>query len=162
MSRLTSPQMAHRLSVSLRTLMHYRQRGWLREGQHFERRGPAGRPWFFWSPEVVEQTLAERNRLRPRPVQSIEDQLGLLVSHLLERRHRLQDVAAVDCLALAQLVLCRPAGRVPCSVVAACLGSAGINALGNRLRRLRDAGLIEYEPGTGGGYQFLRIGPLSL
>lgn len=87
-----------------------------------------------------------------------------LVAYLLARRHVLQDVVTVDCLALAQLLLGQPPRKVQSREVAETLGSMTHGCLANRLRRLRRAGLVEYQSGTFGdpGYQFLRIGPVKL
>lgn len=95
----------------------------------------------------------------PAPAAMLE-----VVAHLLRRRHALKDVAAIDCLALAQVLLGQPPRKVPCRELMEVMGSSSQNCLGNRLRRLRRAGLVEYQAGTFGdpGYQFLRIGPVKL
>ena len=100
-------------------------------------------------------------RLPPAPQLPLMVQL---VAHLLSRRDTLKDVVTVDCLALAQLLLGQPPRKIPCDELREVMGSHTQNCLGNRLRRLRRAGLIECQAGRCGdpGYQFMRIGPLRL
>jgi hypothetical protein len=163
---LTSTEMARRLGICTATLLLWRQRRGLREGLHYWQRGVGmERPRFVWDPEAVEQTLADpkapRPRLQPPPAPS---PMGDLVAYLLDRRHLLQDVVAVDCLALGQVVFGQPQRKVPSREVARAMGSMTHGCMANRLRRLRKAGLVDYEAGTFGdpGYQFLRIGPVQL
>lgn len=105
--------------------------------------------------------MLNRPRLPPAPELPV---MVEVVSHLLQQRHRLKDVAAVDCLALAQLLLEQPPRKVPSEELRIVFNSSSQNCLANRLRRLRRAGLVEYQHGGGEhpGYQFLRIGPVRL
>lgn len=97
---------------------------------------------------------------QPAPPSPMAD----MVAHLLQRRHNLPDVVIVDCLALAQQLLGQPPRKIPCDELRKALGINTQDCLGNRLRRVRRAGLIEcYAVRRGDpGYQFLRIGPVLL
>ena len=163
-STLSTGQMAERLGITRPTLLSYRERYHLREGVHYAQHGVGtNSPRYLWDPEAVEHALGAREqpRLRqPPPPSPMAD----IVAHLLQRRHKLQDVVAVDCLALAQLLIGQPPRKIPCDELREVMGSHTQNCLGNRLRRLRKAGLIECQAGRCGdpGYQFLRIGHVLL
>lgn len=162
---LTTTEMAQRLGICTVTLLRWRQRKQLREGVHYWQRGVGmERPRFVWDPEAVEQTLADPKAPRPMQQRPAPSPIADLVAYLLDRRHLLQDVVAVDCLALAQVLFGQPPRKVPCREVARAMGSMTHGCMANRLRRLRKAGLVDYEAGTFGdpGYQFLRIGPVKL
>jgi hypothetical protein len=155
--------MAERLGITRPTLLSYRERFYLREGTHYVQRGVGVKsPRYLWDPEAVERALGVPKHSPPPPPPL--PPMAQVVAHLLQRRHKLQDVVAVDCLALAQLLIGQPPRKIPCDELREVMGSHTQNCLGNRLRRLRKAGLIECQAGRCGdpGYQFLRIGHVLL
>jgi hypothetical protein len=155
--------MAERLGITRPTLLSYRERFYLREGTHFVQRGVGVKsPRYLWDPEAVERALGVPKHCPPSPPPP--PPIAQVVAHLLDRRHQLQDVVTVDCLALAQLLIGQPPRKIPCDELREVMGSHTQNCLGNRLRRLRKAGLIECQAGRCGdpGYQFMRIGPVTL
>jgi hypothetical protein len=157
-------QMAQRLGITRSTLLSYRERFHLSKGIHFVQRGVGVKsPRYLWDPEAVERALGVSKQPKPRQTPS-PSPMAEIVAHLLERRHQIKDVVAVDCLALAQLLIGQPPRKIPCDELREVMGSHTQNCLGNRLRRLRRAGLIECYPGTCGdpGYQLLRVGPVQL
>ena len=160
---LSTSQMAERLGVRRETLLSYRKRFGLRMGVHYIQLGVGvHNSRYIWHPEAVEAALGVPRHsppLRPPP-----SPMAQVVAHLLDRRNTLKDVVTVDCLALAQLLLGQPPRKIPCDELREVMGSHTQNCLGNRLRRLRRAGLIECQAGRCGdpGYQFMRIGPLRL
>jgi len=162
-STLSTSQMAERLGITRPTLLSYRERFYLREGTHYVQRGVGVKsPRYLWDPEAVERALGVPKHSPPPPPPL--PPMAQVVAHLLQRRHKLQDVVAVDCLALAQLLIGQPPRKIPCDELREVMGSHTQNCLGNRLRRLRKAGLIECYAGRCGdpGYQFLRIGHVLL
>jgi hypothetical protein len=162
-STINTGQMAERLGITRPTLLSYRERFYLREGTHYVQRGVGVKsPRYMWDPEAVERALGVPKHSPPPPPPL--PPMAQVVAHLLQRRHKLQDVVAVDCLALAQLLIGQPPRKIPCDELREVMGSHTQNCLGNRLRRLRKAGLIECYAGRCGdpGYQFLRIGHVLL
>ena len=160
---LSTSQMAERLGVRRETVLRYRERFKLRVGVHYVQLGVGMHsPRFIWDPEAVEAALGVPRHSPPPPPPP--SPMAQVVAHLLDRRHTIKDVVAVDCLALAQLLLGQPPRKIPCDELREVMGSHTQNCLGNRLRRLRRAGLIECQAGRCGdpGYQFMRIGPLLL
>lgn len=83
-----------------------------------------------------------------------------LIDHLLEGRHRFQNQAIIDCLALARL---EPSPRERQSVASLLLllDVANRSNLSHKLHNLKRHGLIAYEPGCTGdtGYRITRVGP---
>lgn len=86
-----------------------------------------------------------------------------LLPYLLANRHRLTGDTIADCLDLALMLNESPPGRpILWQTLADRWSCRSAPHVTQRLRRLRKADLVDYEPGCPyhPGYQFHRIGPV--
>lgn len=85
-----------------------------------------------------------------------------LISYLLAHRSGIRDCVIIDCLALDRLLRERPCRLISSNELMTALDCLAPSYLSSKLRRLRQAGLVDYRagPSSDPGYQFLRIGPV--
>lgn len=85
-----------------------------------------------------------------------------LIAYLLANRSRIRDCVIIDCLALDRLLRERPCRLLYSNELMLALDCLAHSYLSSKLRRLRQAGLVEYTvgPSVDPGYHFLRIGPM--
>jgi hypothetical protein len=86
----------------------------------------------------------------------------LLLDHLLDRIHTLQNSVVIDCLLLARLDP-SPNQTITWQELAKLWGVGSRMVVCKKVRYLREAGLIDCHKGAPyhPGYQFSRIGPLE-
>lgn len=84
-----------------------------------------------------------------------------LIAYLLANRSRIRDCVIIDCLALDRLLRERPCRLISSTELMVALDCLSPSYMSSKIRRLRQADLIEYKtgPSVAPGYQFLRIGP---
>ncbi len=85
-----------------------------------------------------------------------------LIAYLLAHRSGIRDCVIIDCLALDCLLRERPCRMIYSTELMQALDCLAPSYLSSKLRRLRQAGLVDYRvgPSVDPGYQFLRIGPV--
>jgi hypothetical protein len=86
-----------------------------------------------------------------------------LLQHLLANRYKLSDGAIADCLDLAIIAQQHRGQRLPWELLARRWGCMNQPYLSKRMRRLANAGLLDYDCGVSGepGYLIHRVGPAA-